>query len=347
LPTATIIGGDYVQLSLNPAEIHAARDALAALGGSFSTGKVLHNRSTPPGTVPGALYVYNFAGGGGPFALPTAAGGEALTGNKGLSITGHAGEEVLIGNQGPDTINAGGGFGTIISGDGGSHINVGAGPFFIMDGLGQDTVKLTGGSDTVVSLGGPDLVKIKGTNLTFTGAVNVVGAGNDTIKLLGRPTTVTEAGSATVARLGSFSLFFDAHKAKAGSFESVTAGSGSSTMLGGHGTNVFIDPAGYSSMVAGSGSTDTFAGGSGDSFMDADHAANVVFQFDSSHAGGFHTIAHFTHGKDTIDLQGYTSGDAHITTHAGNTIINLDHGATRIVLKGFTGLDTSTDIKFT
>src|SRR5437868_4030888 len=157
MPTATIVGGEFVQLSLNPAEIQAARNALAALGNGHPTGHVIHQRGTPTGADTSALYVYNFPGGGNPFHLPAGADGVALTGSSPLKIVGHGGRELLIGNQGADTFAAGGGFGTIIAGDGGNYINAGAGPFYILDGHGKDTVNLVGGSDTVVSLGGPDL----------------------------------------------------------------------------------------------------------------------------------------------------------------------------------------------
>jgi hypothetical protein len=141
------------------------------------------------------------------------------------------------------------------------------------------------------------------------------------------------AGAATVT---GTKLRFDASGAGNHS-ESVTTGAhpgGYATMLGSHGTNVFESDHGLSSMVAGTHSHDTFAGGTGDSFMDADKAASVLFRFDSSLAGGFHTIGHFAHGKDHIDLQGYTSVHVHAHPQGANTIINIDDG-TRIVLKGY------------
>jgi hypothetical protein len=115
-------------------------------------------------------------------------------------------------------------------------------------------------------------------------------------------------------------------------------------MLGGHGTNIFVGGPGFQSMVAGSGSQDTFAGGSGPSFMDADSAASVLFRFDSGHGGGFHTIASFAHGKDTIDLQGYTSADVQDHVQGANTVINIDDG-TSIVLNNYHL--KSGDIQFT
>jgi hypothetical protein len=163
--------------------------------------------------------------------------------------------------------------------------------------------------------------------------VNIIGKGADTITLLGkRLDKITMAGSATVT---GTNFRFDASGAGKHS-ESVTTqvtSAGSATMLGSHGTNVFESDHGFSSMVAGTHSHDTFAGGTGDSFMDADKAASVLFRFDSSLAGGFHTIAHFAHGKDHIDLQGYT----HIKSETfvgASTVIKLDD-STQIILKGY------------
>ena len=334
MPSGTIVGGEKVIFSLNPAEIPTAREALAALSQGFAPGHghVLHS----PGAAPtaGDLNVYNFTGGKPPFALPTNAQGVVLIGHKPQQITGHSGSELLVGNQGHDTIVAGGGQGTIIAGDGGNLIKAGAGPFQILTGVGPDTVNLTGGADTFNSLGGHDTIHLKNAQLTAHGAVNIIGKGADTITLLGgKSDKITMAGSATVT---GTKLLFDASGAGKHS-ESVTAGAtsiGSATMLGSHGTNVFESDRGFSSMVAGTHSHDTFAGGTGDSFMDADKAASVLFRFDSSLAGGFHTIGHFAHGKDSIDLQGYTQAEVHTHLRGANTIINIDDG-TRIVLKGY------------
>jgi len=337
MASATLVGGEFVKLSLNPSEYHVARDALAALGQGFSSSHVIHNAGIAPGA-PGPLYVYNIPGGGPTFHLPAGAQAVVLKGNAPQRLVGHGGTEVLIGNQGSDTFVAGGGSGTMIGGDGGNLFRATGGSFKIVDGVGQDTVKLNGGVDTVVTIGGHDIVEISGTNLTATGQVDVIGHGSDTIALgpHGGRDSVVEAGSATVSGVGNF--IFDATQSHGS--ESVTAGSGHVTMLGGHGTNVFIGGSGFQRMVAGTGSTDTFAGGSGDSFMDAKNA-HVVFQFDTSHALGSHTIANFAHGNDKLNLIGYDSNAALAGAHIsnGNTVIALDGGATRIVLKGFTGLN--------
>jgi Ca2+-binding RTX toxin-like protein len=173
VPSGTIVGGENVIFSLNPGEIPTARDALAALSQGFTTGRVIHHPGTAP--TPGDLNVYNFTGGKPPFKLPTDAQGVVLIGNTPQKITGHSGTEALIGNQGPDTIVAGGGHGTIIAGDGANLIKAGVGPFQILTGAGRDTVNLTGGADTFTALGGHDAIHLKGTQLTATGTVNIIG----------------------------------------------------------------------------------------------------------------------------------------------------------------------------
>jgi Ca2+-binding RTX toxin-like protein len=342
---ATIVGGGTVQTSLpgpqdGPLNT-AAQNAIAALGQGDTSSDILTNPKQKPGSAPGTLYVYDIKPTTGSFKLPAGAGGVVLTGSKATSITGHSGTELLIGNTGNDTINFGGGTGTVVAGNGNNKIVAGAGPHQITIGKGADTVNLTGGQDTVVSLGNKDQIHASNTNLVLTGAGAVIGTGHDTITLIGSGGKVTSAGSATVTGSGSFS--FSAQGAGAGSNESVQAGSGRNTLIGGHGTNVFAAGTGFSSMVAGSGSRDTFIGGAGNSFMDADGAARVVFQFDSTSGGSFtHTIAHFAHGKDHLDLVGYDTAAAFASRHVsgGNTTITLDDG-TKIVLKGFTGLKAS------
>jgi hypothetical protein len=364
---ATIIGGGTVQTGLPGGALNTeAQNAIGALSQGYTTATILTNPNQQPGGAPGTLYVYDIPGKGKSFTLPAGAGGVVLTGNKPTSLTGHGGTELLVGNSGPDTINAGsnggqshtgaatsgvpsGGTTTMIGGNAANEFIANGGSNLIEDGKGANRIYLTGGQDTVVTLGVKDQIHVSATDLTVSGTATVIGKGHDTISLLGSGSKVIEAGSATVTGTGRFT--FSAEGAGRGSHESVQAGSGRNTLIGGHRTNVFAAGSGFSSMVAGSGSRDTFIGGSGNSFMDAGGSAGwlsgggarVVFQFDSSHGGHFtHTIAHFQHGKDHLDLVGYDSAAALHSAHVkgGNTILTLDDG-TKIILKGFTGLKAS------
>jgi len=303
---ATISGGENVLITLNPVEVPFAKDALAALSAGFTNGEVL-GRNEAPVNDANTLNVYNFPGGPPPFFLPSNAQGVVLVGGQDPVVVGHGGLEVLIGDQNNNTFYGAGGHGTIIAGHGANRIYSDGGSFAILTGKGQDTVNLfNGGSDTVFSLG-HDTVKVAAANLTMSGKGTVFGLGNDTVSFVG--------GSP---------VLFDGTRSVAA--ESVQAGSGRTTMLAGHGTNFF-------------------AGGNGFSLMDAKGAASAVFSFDSSQAGGFHKITHFSHGPDKLHITGNGSTadilNNHTFVHGGSTVISLDHGATVIVLKGFTGLNST------
>ena len=116
--SATIVGGQHVTLTLNPNEYHKAKDALAAIGAGYRSGEVLHSTADSP--VPGALNVYDIVGDEGQtYSLNPGAQGLVVDGTADVGITGHSsGPELLVGDQGNDTINAAGGNGTIIAGDG-------------------------------------------------------------------------------------------------------------------------------------------------------------------------------------------------------------------------------------
>src|SRR5436190_181185 len=124
MATITIVGGETAQTAFPGTVLSsplnaAAQDAMTALGQGFVDSQVFHSRLHAPGS-PGPLYVYNVAGGPPPFHLPAGAQAVILTGHKPTTIIGHVGTEVLIGNEGKDTIAAGGGTGTMIGGDAGN-----------------------------------------------------------------------------------------------------------------------------------------------------------------------------------------------------------------------------------
>src|SRR5262249_8858939 len=192
--TATIVGGDTVHLSLNPAEYQAAQNALFQLGQGFSDGNVFQSLYSHP--INHDLNIYNVPG-GGVVQLPTGAQGIVLTGDDPTLLYGNATQELLVGNQGDDVILGNGGFGTIIGGDGNNLILTGGpgasqgsqgnqgnqnnhghhngngngnqgnqgtpGNFEIDLGSGNNTILVQGGSDTINALaGGTQTVVLSG-----------------------------------------------------------------------------------------------------------------------------------------------------------------------------------------
>jgi Ca2+-binding RTX toxin-like protein len=321
--TATISGGNQVTLSLSDAQVQAARAALTSLSSNYKESKVLSSGGVPTS---GLLNAYNIdATPWATYTLPS--GGQTIVvyntdsqAQASVTIDEAVGgsNQVVIGNNGNDTINALGASGTIIAGD------------------GNNTIDLTNSSQSISAGTGKNTIK---------------AVGNDTITLGSGADTVTSTGSATVIG-GSGTLVFDARNlgGVAGINSTVYAGSGAETMFGGSGTTKFYGSTtgGSDYMVGGTGAN-VFEGGNGTDVMVAGSGvkSTSVFEFASSVSGGTHTIDGFVIGSsDTLELQGYKTTDIQsIKTVNGSTVIKLDDHTT-ITLTGVTNFNSS-DIKFT
>jgi len=217
----------------------------------------------------------------------------------------------------------------VLTGSSNASIYGGASPEVLIGNAGNDFISGGGGSGSIIAG--------DGNNVIQTGSVSgpfyiLTGTGHDTINLGSGSDTVVSEGSATV--IGSTGqLFF-----QAGGFgnESVVGGSGDATMIGGFGNNVFIAGTGSNFMQAGAGSHDTFVGGSSTDTMGAAGAASALFEFDSAHGGGHHTISGFDSVHDTVAVFGYANGSAVITHPGGDTLISMSDG-TQITLSGYSG----------
>jgi len=320
--TATISGGKQVTLSLSAAQVEAARSALTALSSGYGDSKVLTSSGQAPTS--GFLNAYNVdATAGSTYSLPS--GGQTIVVfdkdsevQASVTINGSSvdKDQVIIGNNGNDTINSGGGSGAIVAGDGDNTINIAGGKQLISAGTGHNIINASG-NDTIT-----------------------LGTGNDTL---------TASGSATVTG-GSGSLYFDG---RTGVNATVHAGSGAETMFGGSGTTDFYGSTtgGSDYMVSGTGAN-FLEGGNGSDTMVASASSHqtTVFDFASSVSGGTHTIDGFVFSAssktaDVLELQGYTSSDiTSIKTVGNSTVIKLDDHTT-ITLNGVTNFNSS-DIKF-
>jgi Ca2+-binding RTX toxin-like protein len=233
---------------------------------------------------------------------------------------------------------------TSISGGGDQLVTV-FGKGSLLVGGGNDTINITGHGHLTVGGGNDWLTLGGGGSITeFGNSGNdtiTLGAANDTINIQGMATISGAWGSFGSATLSGGELDVSAH----GSTIKADAVSGSATLLGGLVPTEFVAGSGFTSLMGGS-AADTFIGGSGVDTMTGGTGTNL-FEFDHASKGGISLITNFVSGSDTLYLDGHSlsflqsKGD--ITTSGGNTFISLNHGATSIELKGFTGL-SSTDV---
>jgi Ca2+-binding RTX toxin-like protein len=329
--TATIIGGAQVTLSLDPAEYAAAQQALSAIGKGYAQGFVLDDMSDAP--KPGALNIYNVTaeddrsqhGGHGHgnddiYQLSVGAQGIVLTGQEGATIIGRSIQEVLIGNQGNDTINAAGGTGTVIAGDGDNLVKTGSSAgLTIMVGKGDNTIDLQRGNDVVTTLGGKQTINLTGD---VKSAV-ISGSGdrtiNDAANAAGGAAITVSGGHNTIYTSEDISLHAttgaEVHQSGHGTLDFVGAGddllylgsgddtvveAGAATVHGGKGQLWFQGGAGNESVQAGSGDATLF-GGSGHNFFAAGGGFTTMIagSGDDTFVGGSHS--------DLMDGQGAKS----------------------------------------
>jgi Ca2+-binding RTX toxin-like protein len=359
---ATIVGGANVTLSLDPAEYAAAQQALAAIGKGYAQGFVLHDMSDAP--VPGALNIYNVTDGDGgsqhaghhhddddTYHLKTGAQGIVLTGHDAATIIGRSTQEVLIGNQGNDTIDAAGGTGTVIAGDGNNLIKTGnSDGLTIIVGKGHNTIDLQHGNDLVTALGGKQTINLTGD---VKSAV-ITGSGdrtiNDTANTAGGAAITVSGGHNTIYAHQDLSIHattgVEVHQSGNGTLDFIGAGNdllylgsgndtvveaGAATVHGGKGQLWFQGGAGNESVQAGSGNATLF-GGSGHDFFAAGGGFTTMIAGtgDDTFVGGSHS--------DLMDGQGAKSNvfEFDKSAHGGfHVITNFTEGRDKIDLVGY------------
>jgi Ca2+-binding RTX toxin-like protein len=348
--TATIVGGHSVTLSLNPLEFKAAQDALFTIGKGFTNSTVLTSATdqvpSPPN--PTTLFVYNVS----PPPAPSSPLAQAfvLLGENDASLTGHSGQQVLIGNQGNDTINAAGGSGTIIGGDGNNTVdlnNAGAagGTAFIEFGIGKDVVNMWGGNVEVSNVGGSS-----DTVNAFNGANTVVGdvgltvalnGGNDSVSLHGNSTVnITGTGSDTIDTGSTASVINISDGGTAASVSVTGSGSDTVNITGGSNTVTASNPinasvTGGTNTLKLSGNDTIFIGSGSDTLSEAGTA--------TVHGGTGSVKFTALSGNDSI-VAG--SGNATIIAGSGNNTVvagaftEVDAGSGHDTFFGGKGTDT-------
>ncbi len=363
--TATIVGGAKVTLSLDPAEYAAAQQALSAIGKGYTQGFVLDDDINDAPKA-GALNIYNVTDEDGrplhghdhhdhdnddTYHLRAGAQGIVLTGNEAATIVGRSTFEVLIGNQGNDTINAAGGTGTVIAGDGNNLIETGKSDgLTIVVGKGDNTIDLQHGNDFVTTLGGTQTINLTGD---VKSAV-ISGSGDRTIN-----DTSNAAGGSAVTVSGGHNTIYTNHDVSIhattgvevdqsghgtlnfvgtgndllylGSGDDTVVEAGSATVHGGKGQLLFQGGAGNESVQAGSGNATLF-GGSGHDFFAAGGGFTTMIAGtgNDTFVGGSHS--------DLMDGQGAKSNvfEFDKSAHGGFHIItNFSEGRDKIDLVGY------------
>jgi Ca2+-binding RTX toxin-like protein len=360
--TATIVGGAKVTLSLDPAEYAAAQQALSTMGKGYTQGFVLDDMGDAP--VPGALNIYNVTDGDGRshqgghnhdgddiYHLKAGAQGIVLTGDEAATIIGRGIHEVLIGNQGNDTIDAAGGTGTVIAGDGNNLIRTGnSDGLTIIVGKGDNTIDLQHGNDLITTLGGKQTI-----NLTGDVKSAVIGGSgdrtiNDTDNAAGGAAITVSGGHNTIYTNQDTSIHattgVEVHQSGHGTLDFVGAGddllylgsgddtvveAGAATVHGGKGQLWFQGGVGNESVQAGSGDATLF-GGSGHDFFAAGGGFTTMIAGtgDDTFVGGSHS--------DLIDGQGAKSNvfEFDRSAHGGfHAITNFTEGRDKIDLVGY------------
>ena len=355
--TASIIGGGTVTFADfgSSAELTAAKNALAGLSGTFLSGQVLH---TLGGTeTPGGLDVRNIDSSvtGGTYTMGANEDAVVLLGTGDEHLNGRAGSlpELLVGNDGNDTINAAGGNGTIVAADGYNEIQLNAdgtagGNVSIFTGLGDDTVNLWGGNATITGQPGYDplvnawsgnnvitgqsslLVDLEGgndtVNLNAGGEVDIINGGvNATVNFGATPGTVNFTGS------GNDTVTIN------GNNDTVNIASGSNSITG-NGNLKFVVTGGDSSVTL-EGGTQTVQENGGSAVFNlvgndtvnvlrsaGDTNSNVAIHHDGADNDSIHAF-----GNDTIFLG---SGNDTISD-GGNATIYAGSGS--LTLKGSPG----------
>ncbi|MFZ6654757.1 hypothetical protein [Undibacterium sp. TJN19] len=268
-------------------------------GSSYSLGRLLAQSSTG---ATAATSAYNTRMGTGIQHL-------TLTGTNSVTVYGNELDDVIVANDGNDTIYASdfyrgsgiGGSDTLIGGIGNSELDAGFGDTTLIAGSGL--VTMVGGGDNShdtfivnnssdVLLGGPGNASFTvQTSVDFTLSSNIsghktslVGTGSNNLTLKGNSTAAT-----IVANSGNDVLI-------AGSAnDTLVAGSGSDTLTGGTGSVTYIVNTGNVS-ITNSNSNDTLQFGAGIS------AGNIVFT--NALVGNLPTMTLKVSGGPTVTMQG-------------------------------------------
>ncbi|MHB1677396.1 MAG: lipase family protein [Sulfuriferula sp.] len=241
-------------------------------------------------------------------------------------IDGGAGNSIIYGSGGNDSLIGGTGNASIYGGNGNEYIVGGDGNVSINGGNGNDTIYAGGaGKDTIhAGTGNTSIYGGNGSDYIVGGAgTDVISAGDG--GTANAPTSLY-AGSGTSTLYGGAGV--DQLVGGTG-FDTLIAGSGTSTLQGGTGTEVMYSGVGNATLFAGSGN-DTLYGGEGNDIL-IGNSGNAVFVAGSGNEtiyGGSGTNDYqFINGFGNIELGSTKSGDT-FQFGAGISLADLTVSAT-------------------
>ncbi len=251
-----------------------------------------------------------------------AANVENLTGlsSSGQSLTGNAGDNVIIANSGNDIVEGGDGNDAMDGGAGIDTLSFAGAGGAITFSLASGAAQATGGAGTDSAINFENLTGSAFTDtLTGDGGANVIdggagadhmagGLGNDVYLVDNAGDVVTEnAGEGTDEIRTTLSTYTIADNV-----EKLTgAGSGFQTLRGNAGNNIIATGAGGGFVDFSAGGTDT---GTGNTGVDVFYFGAALDQTDQANGGA---------GKDIAVLQGDYSGGVTLGDHALDNIETL------------------------
>lgn len=250
------------------------------------------------------------------------------------------GTNLMTVGQGVNTVFASGTSDTIVAGSGSATIGSGGNKALIFTGTGNTFVAVGGTGSTVVAGAGAVTVFAGADSTTFlnnSGSPLFIAPGDASATVVGGTTAATVfgnagsnityfnapngAGALLIAGVGSEML----NAAGSNVANTMFAGSGRSTLLGGAGAD----------LIVGSAGTGTLTGGAG-----ADQ-----FIFSQGAAGGSFLITDFVKGADSVILSHYGAAEvasaiSGATVSGGATSVALSDG-TRITFANVSAIDGS------
>ena len=199
-----------------------------------------------------------------------AAGAVDISYQAGNTLTGTAGDDVLLAGTGDTTLNGGAGNDVLVAGAGNNSLYGGDGNDLLIGGPGNDLLDGGAGNDTASYARASAGVSV---DLGHVGQQNTVGAGLDTLT----------------------------------GIENLVGSDYNDTLIGNDGDNLLNGGAGNDVLKGGAGN-DTLIGGRGDDSLSGG-SGNDVFVWQKGDTG-HDTVTDFTPGSDRLDLSQLLQGES-------------------------------------